>query len=82
MTPEFAELPKASALSTKGGFHLLVQELQAPMLQRFTSDENLKESITCWRFLLGWKRSFAMSCCSFHKVFGFRAEGKSLKICG
>lgn len=52
MTPELAELPKASTLNTKGGFHLLVQELQAPMLQRFTSDGNLKEIITCWRFLL------------------------------
>jgi hypothetical protein len=66
-------------LSTKGGFHLLVQGLEAPMLQRFISDGNLKEIITCWRFLLGWKRSFAMSCCSFHKVFGCRAEGKSLR---
>lgn len=82
MTPELAELPKASALSTKGGFHLLLQELQAAMLQRFISDGNLKEIITCWRFLLGGKRSFAMSCCSFHKVSGFRAEGKSLKRCG
>jgi hypothetical protein len=82
VTPELAELPKVSALRTIGGSSLTSSGITSSDVAKIYFRWKLKTNHHLLEAFVRMEAFFAMSCCSFHKVFGFRAEGKSLKTCG